>query len=178
LTRAFVAVSLPDAVLDAVEERAARVAVPGRLTTRDQWHLTLQFLGNRADVNAVAAALADLDEAGGTLRLGGAGAFPRAARGTVLWLGVADGVPVLERLAGAVARLMEPLGHERETRPYRPHVTLARCRAPSDLREAIAALGDEPVGPPWRADAVTVYESSTRRDGAQYTPRATIGLAG
>jgi 2'-5' RNA ligase len=176
LTRVFVAVSLPDAVLDAVEGRVARIAVPGRLTTRDQWHLTLQFLGNRADVDAVAAALDGLDEVGGEVRIGGAGAFPRATRGTVLWLGVVEGGAVLERLAEAVALRTASLGHERETRPYRPHVTLARGRAPSDLRDAIAALGDAPVGPAWRVEAVTVYESRTRREGAQYTPRATIPL--
>ena len=75
MTRAFVAVSPPDAVLDAVAARAAGVTIPGRPTTRDQWHVTLQFLGNRADVDAVAAALIGLDAERGTARLGGAGAL-------------------------------------------------------------------------------------------------------
>jgi 2'-5' RNA ligase len=178
LTRAFVAVSLPDAVLDAVEATAARVTVPGRVTTRDQWHLTLQFLGNSADVDAVGAVLTGLAEPGGVVRLGGAGAFPRAARGTVLWLGVVEGEDVLARLARAVAARTATLGHEPDTRPFRPHLTLARGRSPSDLRAAIAAAGDHPVGPAWRVEAVTVYESRTLRAGAQYTPRATIPLPG
>jgi 2'-5' RNA ligase len=176
LTRAFVAVQLPAAVLDAVEERTAGVAVPGRRTTRDQWHLTLQFLGNRADVDALAAALAGIDVAPDEVRVGGSGAFPRAARGTVLWLGVAEGAAWLERLADAVMTRTEALGHERETRPFRAHLTLARCRPPADLRETVAALGDDPVGPAWRVDAVTVFESKTQRDGARYTPRAVIPL--
>ena len=61
MTRAFVAVRLPDAVLDAVAHRLAELSVPGRRTTRDQWHLTLQFLGDDADVDAVVAALDGLD---------------------------------------------------------------------------------------------------------------------
>jgi 2'-5' RNA ligase len=176
LTRAFVAVQLPAAVLDAIEARTAGLAVPERRTTRDQWHLTLQFLGNRADVDAVSAVLADIDVPPGDVRLGGTGAFPRAARGTVLWLGVTDGAEFLARLADGVMTRTEPLGHERETRAYRPHLTLARCRAPADLRPVLAALGDDPVGPAWRVDAVTVFESRTERDGARHTPRAVIEL--
>ena len=118
----------------AVEERAASIAVPGRRMTRDQWHLTLQFLGNRADVDAVAEVLAGLDVVPGVVRIGGAGAFPRASRGTVLWLGVAEGGAWLAQLADAVMTRTEPLGHERESRPFRPHLTLARSRTPADLR--------------------------------------------
>jgi 2'-5' RNA ligase len=178
LTRAFVAVSVPDAVLDAVAERTAGLAVPGRRTTRDQWHLTLQFLGNRADVAAVTDALRGIDVAAGPARLGGAGAFPRAARGTVLWLGMVEGVPLLARLADAVAARLDPLGYERDTRPYRPHLTLARCRTATDLREAIASMGDAPVGPAWRVDALTLYESILGNDRARYVARASIALPG
>jgi len=64
-----------------------------------------------------------------------------------------------------------------ESRPYQPHLTLARSRTPTDLRPVIAALGDAPFGPSWTIDTLTVYESKTQRDGAQYTPRATIALA-
>ncbi len=49
-----------------------------RTTTRPQWHVTLQFLGD-ADVDAVGDALGDLRVASGVVRLGGAGAFPREA---------------------------------------------------------------------------------------------------
>jgi 2'-5' RNA ligase len=176
LTRAFVAVSLPDAVLDAIAARTANVAMPGRPTTRDQWHVTLQFLGNRADVDAVAAALTALDVEGGTARLGGAGAFPRPARASVLWVGFVEGAALMQRLADAVMECTEPLGYERETRPYRPHLTLARCRTPADVRPVTAALGDAPFGPAWTIDSLAVYESKTRRDGAQYLPRAVIPL--
>ena len=178
MTRAFVAVALPDAVLDAVAERAAKLTIPGRPTTRDQWHVTLQFLGNRADVDAVIGALSGLEVEGGTARLGGAGAFPRPARGSVLWLGFVEGGPVMQRLAEAVMQRTESLGYERDDRPYQPHLTLARCRTPSDLRSVVAAIGDGPVGPAWTIGSLTVYESKTHRDGAQYIPRGTLALPG
>jgi RNA 2',3'-cyclic 3'-phosphodiesterase len=176
VTRAFVAVRLPDVVLDAVAERVASVSVPGRCTTRDQWHVTLQFLGDHAEVDAVVAALEGIDASGGRAQLGGAGAFPDTTRARVLWLGFADGTSVLERVAAAVVERTAVLGHEADTRPFRPHLTLARFRDPTDVRGAIATFGDEPVGPAWNVDAIAVYESERFADGARYTERARIRL--
>jgi 2'-5' RNA ligase len=64
VTRAFVAIRPPRPVLDAIEARVNWPAMfRGRATARDQWHLTVQFLGNDADLAAVATAfeLAPLD---------------------------------------------------------------------------------------------------------------------
>ena len=178
MTRGFVAVPLPEAVLDAVVRATSELWVPGRSTTRDQWHLTLQFLGNDADIDAVTAALASLDATGGRVRMGGAGAFPDPRHARVLWLGVTEGLDVLARLSAAVEVCTEPLGHVRETRAFRPHLTLARFGAPSDLRAMIADIGDDPIGPAWDVESVTVYESRLGAGGARYVERATIPLPG
>ena len=87
LGRGFVAVVPPDDVLDAVDAAAAAIEVPStaRRTTRPQWHLTLQFLGNRVDFAAVAEALEPLAVLGSAVQLGAAGAFPTERRGRVLW---------------------------------------------------------------------------------------------
>jgi len=151
--------------------------VPGRSTTRGQWHLTLQFLGDDADIDAVCAALASLDTDGGRIRMGGAGAFPDPRQARVLWLGLSEGADVVSRLAAAVEDRTAPLGHPRETRPFRPHVTLARFRAPSDVRNMISEIGTDPIGPAWDVDAVIVYESRRDADGARYVERGTVALA-
>jgi 2'-5' RNA ligase len=176
VTRAFVAVRVPEAVLDAVARRVSDVPLSGRRTTRDQWHLTLQFLGDDADVDAVAATLEQILVPRGHARIGGAGAFPDARRASVLWLGVAEGDDLLAQLARAVVGLLVPLGYEADDRPFRPHLTLARYGAPTDERQMIVSLGDGPVGPAWEVDAVTVYESRLNADGAVYVERATIRL--
>ena len=176
MTRAFVAVQLPDAVLDAMANRVAHVSAPGRPTSREQWHLTLQFLGDDADVDAVIAALDGFESEVGHVQVGGAGAFPDARRARVLWLGLAEGAGMVTRLAGAVIARTERLGYVRDARPFRPHITLARCSVPTDLRGAIAAIGADPVGPVWTVDAVTVYESRLRPEGAEYAARATIPI--
>jgi 2'-5' RNA ligase len=182
MARAFVAVQPPATVLDAVDAVEGACAtlvgdVPGaRWTTREQRHLTLQFLGNRADVDAVAEALQSLASAPADLQLGGGGAFPSARRARVLWVGVARGAEWLGDLAGEVGALLAPLGHEPEDRAYRPHLTLARWKVPTDARPAVERIGDASIGPTWTAGEVVLYESTLRRDGARYVPRTVVSL--
>jgi RNA 2',3'-cyclic 3'-phosphodiesterase len=176
--RAFVAVVPPEDVLDAVDAAAATVDVPStaRRTTRPQWHLTLQFLGNRVDFAAAAGALEPLAVRGGAVRLGAAGAFPTERRGRVLWLGVGAGDALLVQLAAAVGALLGPIGYPPEARPYHAHLTLARLKAPSDLRPVVAALGPGPVGRAWTAEEVVLFRSKPGRGGSEYTPKARFPL--
>jgi RNA 2',3'-cyclic 3'-phosphodiesterase len=97
-----------------------RVAPPGNL------HITLKFLGAMsphlipelmAAMTHVAAQTAPL-----TLQLRGAGCFP-----TALWAGV-EPAPALCGLAAALGREMSALGFAEETKPYTPHITLARLK--------------------------------------------------
>jgi 2'-5' RNA ligase len=176
VTRLFVALRLPEPVLDAIAERLAPLTLAGRPTTRPQWHLTLQFLGDDADPHAVSDALAGIDTAGGHARLGGPGTFPDARHARVLWLGLTHGNSEVTHIAAAVAQRLATLGHEPDPRPFRAHLTVARVRVPTDLRAEIASIGDTPVGPTWVIDTVTVYESRRHPNGADYIPRATIPL--
>jgi len=177
VTRAFVAIRPPRSVLDAI---AARVASPamfrGRATARDQWHLTVQFLGNDADLAAVATTfeLDPLDLGAGKIRLDGADALGPRRRARILALGLHEGAGWIQELAAQVERRLAPLGYVRDVREkeFRPHLTLARFREPTDLRPLCAAIGPEPVGPAWRVDGVVLYESVLRPQGAQHVARA------
>ena len=177
MTRAFVAAKLPPEAIDelaactrGLDERL------GRIMTADQWHLTLQFLGDDADVDAVAAALEGFALPGGVVGFGGAGAFPSERRGRVLWVGVAPGQDLIIGLAEEVGRRMARIGFESDPRTFRPHVTVARCPAPTDLRAPIAALDAARSGRSWRVDELAVYESELRSEGARYRERATVPL--
>jgi 2'-5' RNA ligase len=182
--RLFVAVRPPDDVLAGVEAAAAparRAIVGPRWTTPDQWHLTLQFLGSVPDdaVDDVARALESVSIVRPfPVRLGGGGAFPKASRARVIWLGVHGGGDALAELAGTVGRALSAIGAEPEDRAYQPHLTLARLRAPGDVTPAVAALGEDPVGPAFTVVETVLYESRTRRTGAVYEPVARIELVG
>jgi len=177
MARAFVAVVPPDEVLDAVGRALSRARdrVSGaRWSTRDQWHVTLQFLGDRVDLDAVAEGMGGLDAGRERVGLGGAGAFPGSRRGTVLWIGAAAGAGMFERLAGTVGAALAPLGYEPDARPFHPHLTLARLRVPGDLRGGIEAVGPDPVGPEWEPSTVALVESRLSREGARYRVHKTF----
>jgi 2'-5' RNA ligase len=179
LGRGFLAVVPPDDVLDAVDAVASRIELPStaRRMARPQWHLTLQFLGNRVDFDAVGGALEALAVRRGTVALGSAGAFPSERRGRILWLGVNEGDALLSQLAAAVGALLEPVGSPPEERQYHAHLTLARLKAPADLRPVVAELGSAAVGRPWTADEVVLFQSKTRSTGAEYIARARFPLS-
>lgn len=165
--RLFVALAPPLAVLGDLDAAVA----PHRAGRRDlrwtgpaDWHVTLAFLG------AVAAPVAGrlpprLQRAAARhqpfrLAFAGAGAFPAAGRARVLWCGVAGDRTALAALAASVAA-----GARRADaappdagRPFRPHLTLARCRTPADVGGLVAALSTY-QGPPWQADRIHLIDS-------------------
>jgi len=120
VTRLFVAVWPPAPVLDLIEglHRTGRA----RWTRREQWHVTLRFLGD-ADPGEAAAALEDLDASPSEAVLGPA--VRRLGRGVVQ-------VPVagLDDLAAAVIAVTAGIGRPPDDRPFRGHLTLARVDGP------------------------------------------------
>jgi 2'-5' RNA ligase len=93
-----------------------------------------------------------------------------------LWIGVAEGGDVLARLAHGVAERLARVGYEPDARAFRPHLTIVRCASPTDLRAPVAALDPESFGPDWRVDALAVYESVLRPEGARYIERGVVPL--
>jgi len=182
--RAFVAVVPPADVLDAIEARVAPLRRDDawlRWSGREQWHVTLRFLGRVDDVGALVEALRTAVASVGTVdgvQLSGGGAVPDAGRASVLWVGVGSGGDALAGLAGIVESAVVGAGFAAERRAFHPHLTVARAAGPRDLRRLVEAIGDEPVGSPWPVADVAVMASDTRPDGAVYTEIARIGLGG
>jgi 2'-5' RNA ligase len=105
----------------------------------DSLHITLKFIGAAAApalpdiVSAMQRALANCKAF--TLQLRGAGSFQSA-----LWLGVEPN-PALSGLATALNEAMAALGYARETKPFRPHLTLARLTYPPAMDSAVVGAG-------------------------------------
>ena len=179
--RLFVAIAPPADVLDELEAltgplRAVRRDL--RWTGRDAWHVTLAFLG-QVDQAAAARLLPRLERAARrhhafSLAFSGAGAFPAATRANVLWSGLSGDRRALAHLAESVAAGASRAGAPPpdKGRRFQPHLTLARCRAPADVTELVAALAGH-QGRPWTADRIHLVRS---RLGATEQPRyATLG---
>lgn len=165
--RLFVALDLPSHAAEELDRAVAplRPEWPGlRWTGRDAWHLTLAFLGE-VDARVTSALGRRLERAAArypalTLSVEGAGAFPGAARARVLWAGVHGDEDTLAALAGSVSAAARRAGAPplSEGRRYQPHLTLARCRAPADVRALVAALGGF-AGSPWTAGRIYLIHS-------------------
>ena len=165
MPRLFVAVWPPDGVLDQLAA-LQRPSVTGlRWTTRDQWHVTLRFLGAVDDVAGVESALAGVEVAPVVARLGPVvGRFDHR----ILHVPVTN----LERLAAAVVAATADLGEPPEDRPFRAHITLARAtRRPGvDLRP----LAGAPLEAEWPVDSVCLVQSHLSPKGARYETLASV----
>jgi len=193
----FVAVPLPEparAEVEALVERVRTAVAPDparaqqertvRWVRMDGLHVTVRFLGPTVDarlpgveraVMAAAAALAPF-----RLRLHGGGGFPRDDRPRTLWVAITEGEP---ELAGAARELDDHLAADewpRESRPVRPHLTLARSdgvrAGPATLRRLVQE--SELLDAAWNATELVLYESITGGGPARYEPILRAPLTG
>ena len=178
--RLFIGVPLTDAVRDAVSAFLARgPALPGRVVPRENWHLTLKFLGptTTAQRDAVAQGLQSLAHvAPFDLELAGFGGFPRPRSARVLWLGTAAGTDRLATLAERVDEITRAAGIPRETRLFHAHLTLSRPRTPIDARPLLEAFAGPICTTP--VTEVTLFASLQTGRGSRYEPRAIVPLRG
>lgn len=125
MPRLFVALDLPETVT----KELARIQPPPvsglRNVKADQVHLTLHFIGE-ADIATVAEALAPVSGRKFELTLSGVGKFPPSGKAKVLWVGIRDTAELLS-LHAVMGKALGAAGFPIETRPYAPHITLARC---------------------------------------------------
>jgi RNA 2',3'-cyclic 3'-phosphodiesterase len=181
--RSFVAVLLPDRV------RAGLAAVSAELRGRargfawvraDSLHLTLRFLGEielvkaervREAVAAAAAAVAPF-----TVSLGGLGGFPSGRAPRVVWAGVMTGGEGLEALYAALEAALVVRGIPGESRPFHPHVTLARARDPRGAGGLARVLGAGPAFGEIRVTALHLMRSELDPRGSRYSVLAEAPL--
>ncbi|BCB81140.1 RNA 2',3'-cyclic phosphodiesterase [Phytohabitans flavus] len=170
--RLFVAVYPPEPVVHdfatCVERlrvsQAMRDGINTRVASRDNWHVTLAFLGDVPDdrgddaAKAIerAAVLAEPFE----VRLTGGGRFGRG-RFTILWVGVGGEVAALGGLSREVRRELKRARLAYDPKPLRPHLTVARPGDRLDRVEVDAdrATLDEYESPPWTVAEVVLMRS-------------------
>src|SRR6266536_215951 len=173
--RLFIAIVPPPAAVDELEAAAAQL----RWTRHDAWHVTLAFLGEVDEV--VSNRLAPrLERAAGrhpslSLAFNGAGAFPGGVKARVLWTGLRGDRRGLAALAASVAAGARRAGapSANEGRRFQPHITLARCRAPADVRPLVEALVSY-AGTPWTAERIHLIRSHL---GGRQPPRYETGAS-
>lgn len=184
--RAFIAIPLPQEVIDRARELQAGLREEG---LRMRWvrpqaiHLTLKFLGDidRTRIAKIEQALATVAGPSGPLELAakGLGVFPGVSQARVLWMGIAGETPALLALQRRIETELVPLGFPSEKRRYSAHLTLARARGRLDPHRLVRCLetlgGLEAV--PFEVREIVLFRSELKPDGAVYTRVASKNLA-
>ena len=168
--RLFLALRVPDDVLDEVERWQHEHLRDVRAVPREHLHVTLAFLGHRpaGELGAIVGALRGAAAGAGEIRL-----EPVRYRETrsVGMLVLEDDGGRATLLAEDVQARLEQLGvYRREGRPWLPHVTVARFRERPRLR-----VEPPPMGTFVPSDAAA-YLSRLRPGGARYEVLESVAL--
>jgi 2'-5' RNA ligase len=154
--RLFVGIPLADAVVRELAGVAARLRIDQSGTVRrldglrwtepESWHITLQFLGNATpqQFDCLASRLATVHSAPVPVQLGELGFFHRAG----VFFADVSVTPGLARLQEQVVAATSLCGFVAETRPFHPHITLARGKGEGrgrDLRGLLKKLNAPPA---------------------------------
>jgi RNA 2',3'-cyclic 3'-phosphodiesterase len=179
--RLFLALDIPDAVRRALRELMARLkpeCAGARWVRPEGMHVTLKFLGETDDakIDSIRAALSSIHSGQAVESdFRGIGFFPNEFHPRVVWCGI-EASPNLPQLAADVDRALQPLGFPAESRPFTPHLTLARFNSHKGLDTLVRAannLKSYEFGSA-RSSEFHLYQSVLKPSGAEYARLATF----
>ncbi|KXK13342.1 MAG: 2'-5' RNA ligase [Chloroflexi bacterium OLB14] len=187
--RTFIAVDLPQPVLDTIEKDFFRLQ---KILSKDliRWvsieniHLTLKFLGNTPTTHIdflkqILLHVAD-SHAAFDLQIQSIGSFPSLKLPRVIWLGILTSA-ALTSLQKEVDGAVTKLGYEKEARAFSAHLTLGRVKQniqSSDLQKIRSALETFQLGkiPLAKVDSLHLYQSDLHANGSLYTKLFSVML--
>jgi 2'-5' RNA ligase len=190
MTRAFIALEMNEQQqrhLSQVMQRAARVLPSVRWTDPSSIHLTLAFLGElddeRLEQACSAAEEAAQNSSPFSYRLSRLGIFGPERQPRVIWMGIDEASGALLRLHAALRLALLQRGFAVEERPFAPHLTLARVKAPLALEEqqrlhSLLASPQNELVPRdgYLVQHIDLMKSELSRVGAKYTSLKKYGL--
>ncbi len=187
--RSFIAIELPDELKLGLAQLEAQLKM-----RRQPWvkwvdpysiHLTLKFLGS-INVDRISEITKAMEEAVQGippfhLEVKDLGVFPSLRRVQVAWVGVSGEVDKLSQLQQYLESNLACLGFVPESRPFTPHLTLARLRNQASLDEQ-QSFGQLIANTRFEAaytvevDAISLIKSQLTREGAIYSRISSVAL--
>jgi RNA 2',3'-cyclic 3'-phosphodiesterase len=177
--RLFAGIPLAAEVIEELSAISLRLQTSGdglRWSAPESWHITLQFLGNtgQPQYECIVARLRELRSPPVPIQLEDLGFFDRAG---VFFAGVAL-TTELRLLQERVTAATGLCGFVPETRPYHPHITLARTKSKGRALEGLKTrIRRQPGFTAFVAAGFVLYESVTKPTGAHYEIRERFSLA-
>jgi len=187
--RSFIAIELPEEIKVGLAELQARLksGMQPAVKWADPYsiHLTLKFLGNIA-VDKIAAITKAMEEAAQEispfqLEVKNLGVFPNLRRVQVVWVGINGEVDKLSQLQQRIELNLVPLGFAPESRPFVPHLTLARLReraSPDERQKFGQLIGGTKLEAVYtiKVDSINLMRSQLTREGAIYSQISSVEL--
>jgi 2'-5' RNA ligase len=175
--RLFVGIPLATASIEELSSVSMRLQTGEdglRWSAAESWHITLQFLGNTSEYKCIVARLSELRSPPLPVQLEALGFFEGAG---VFFAGVSL-TPELAALQQRVTAATENCGFVPETRPYHPHITLARSKSKgvTALRALKGRIHREPKFSGFVAEEFVLYESVPGAKGSHYVVRERFPL--
>lgn len=181
MIRTFIAADVTTTpALRRLHDRLQQLGDRFRPLSLDNLHITLKFLGETTESQAVAAEtlMKQVVESRPSfhVRLTGLGAFPNERRPAVVWVGLDQAAPLCQ-IAADLERELSELGFPPERRPFTPHLTLLRVKArpPEALFSLLAEESQSDFGTV-EISKVHFFQSELTRSGSKYTELATATL--
>jgi 2'-5' RNA ligase len=189
--RLFVALDIDEAIQQRLDDyiRTLLPRFPGvRFVRSSNYHITLKFLGEVPQAEAVRERLRQVHLPAFELSVRGVGFCPDARAPRIFWAGIES--PALPALARSVGQSLDGLGFAQESE-FHPHLTLARNGSgrPRAVRgerppQAFAQLARHVASSPapefgtMTAREFFLYESRLSSSGALYCKLEGFELAG
>ncbi|MCI5679802.1 MAG: RNA 2',3'-cyclic phosphodiesterase [Bacteroidales bacterium] len=180
--RTFIAIELEEEVkehLANIQTETQKLCRRGNYTPKENFHLTLHFLGEveEEDLDYLQEAIFETARRNRpfTLTLDKVGFFPRGNKG-ILWVGLEKSNP-LQRLFSTLEKSLEQQGFARERKGLSPHITLGREVEPQrsflDVQKGVKV---EPMRVSVRS--ISLMESVRRGPKLVYVPLFRQNLMG
>jgi len=187
--RSFIAIELPDELKLGLAQLEAQLKM-----SKQPWvkwvdpysiHLTLKFLGSIATdrISGITGAMEEAVQGISPfhLEVKDLGVFPSLRRVQVAWVGMSGEVDKLSQLQQHLESNLARLGFAPESRPFTPHLTLARLRNQASLDERqnfgqLIATTRFEAAYTIKVDAISLMRSQLTREGALYSRISSVRL--
>jgi 2'-5' RNA ligase len=174
--RSFIAVEIPDTVKNSLENLQKKLSASGvkaSFSKLETLHLTLKFLGNIRldDLGSLEKSMEKAVTGILPYRLfaAGVGVFPSVKHARIIWSGIRGETHCLEALAaGLESVLFREMGMEKETKIFRPHLTLARInhKISPDLIVSVIKTFEDFHTPDISVSGISLFQSNLSSAGA------------
>jgi 2'-5' RNA ligase len=169
--RLFLALELPGALTRTLA--ALDPHIPGlRWLPAKSLHLTLAFLGDvdTEEMEELVQTLSGIETKPFELSLRGLGRFGRGGRPVIVVAEIDQPPPALFALWSDVQKVASSVGLPTDSRPFHPHITLARGKHCSEARlKNFLSRNVDTVFGTFRIDGLFLFSSELTPQGAHYT---------